>query len=102
MSNVIKLLTDNWKTIAAVVGAIVVTASLTGILVSNYDRRVYEEKLKSHDVETAKRLTEAFVAKIEEIKKRYKKQRDEFVKRVKEACDKYDVSYNLVLKPSYI
>lgn len=102
MSDILKLLAKNWKAIAAVIGAIVVAASLTGVIVSHYDRRVYEDKLKTHDAETAKRLTDAFVEKMEELKKQYDEDKKDFIQRVKDLCDKHEVSYNLVLKPAYI
>ena len=102
MSDILKLLAKNWKAIAAVIGAVVVAASLTGVIVSHYDRRVYEDKLKTHDAETAKRLTDAFVEKMEELKKQYDEDKKDFIQRVKDLCDKHEVSYNLVLKPAYI
>ena len=102
MSDILKLLAENWKAIAAVIGAVVVAASLTGVIVSHYDRRVYEDKLKTHDAETAKRLTDAFVEKMEELKKQYNEDKKDFIQRVKDLCDKHEVSYNLVLKPAYI
>jgi len=102
MSDILKLLAENWKSIAAVIGAVVVAASLTGVIVSHYDRRVYEDKLKTHDAETAKRLTDAFVEKMEELKKQYDEDKKDFIQRVKDLCDKHEVSYNLVLKPAYI
>ncbi len=102
MSDILKLLAENWKAIAAVIGAVVVAASLTGVIVSHYDRRVYEDKLKTHDAETAKRLTDAFVEKMEELKKQYDEDKKDFIQRVKDLCDKHEVSYNLVLKPAYI
>lgn len=102
MSDILKLLAENWKAIAAVIGAVVVAASLTGVIVSHYDRRVYEDKLKTHDAETAKRLTDAFVEKMEELKKQYDQDKKDFIQRVKDLCDKHEVSYNLVLKPAYI
>lgn len=102
MSDILKLLAENWKAIAAVIGAVVVAASLTGVIVSHYDRRVYEDKLKTHDAETAKRLTDAFVEKMEELKKQYNEDKKDFIQRVKDLCDKHEVSYNLVLNPAYI
>ncbi len=102
MSDILKLLAENWKAIAAVIGGVVVAASLTGVIVSHYDRRVYEDKLKTHDAETAKRLTDAFVEKMEELKKQYDEDKKDFIQRVKDLCDKHEVSYNLVLKPAYI
>ena len=102
MSDILKLLAENWKAIAAVIGAVVVAASWTGVIVSHYDRRVYEHKLKTHDAETAKRLTDAFVEKMEELKKQYDEDKKDFIQRVKDLCDKHEVSYNLVLKPAYI
>ena len=99
---IFKALAENWKAIAAVIVGIVIAASLTGVIVSHYDKRVYEDKLKTHDAETAKRMTDAFVEKMEKLKKQYEKDKKDFIQRVKDLCDKHEVSYNLVLKPAYI
>ena len=102
MSDILKILAENWQAIAAVIGSVIVAASLTGVIVSHYDRRVYEDKLKTHDAETAKRMTDAFVEKMEELKKQYDEDKKDFIQRVKDLCDKHEVRYNLVLKPAYI
>jgi hypothetical protein len=47
-------------------------------------------------------LTDAFVEKMEELKKQYDEDKKDFIQRVKDLCDKHEVSYNLVLKPAYI
>lgn len=102
MSDILKLLAENWKAIAALIGTVVVAASLTGVIVSHYDRRVYEDQLKKHDKETAERVTAAFVKQIEELKKQHEDDKAAFAKCVKAICDKYGIGYNVVLKPAYI
>jgi len=99
---ILKAIADNWKTIAAVVGGVVIAVSLTGVIVSHYDRRVYEDLLKKHDQETAERVTAAFVKQIEDLKKQHEEDKAAFARRVKNICDKFGIGYDLVLKPAYI
>lgn len=102
MPALLNFLAKNWKLIAAAITLIIVVASLTGIVVSNYQSRAYNDMLKKHDEATARRLRDAFVTKVEEIMKQHKKDKEELVKRIKESCDQYGLSYDVILTPSYI
>ena len=102
MPALLNFLAKNWKSLATLIGAIIVVVSLTGIIVSNYQKRVYDEMLKKHDEATARRLTETFVTKVEETTKQHNKEKDEFVKRIKALCDQAGIGYDVILTPAYI
>lgn len=91
-------LQKNKNEIAIAAGSALAGGLVASILTSNYKDRAYEELIKKHDRETAKRLSAEFNRKLEELEKRHsdneKKLRDSIIR----LCYEMGIPPSAVLK----